>query len=61
MNLAARLQAQCEPGKVLITHSTWVLVQDHVECIPKGEIQVKGFQNPVTVYEVRGLKASPQD
>ena len=61
VNLAARLQAQCEPGKVLITHSTWVLVQDHVECIPKGEIQVKGFQNPVTVYEVRGLKASPQD
>src|SRR5437016_717794 len=55
VNLAARLQAYCRPGKILISHSTWVLVQEHVSCTPQGEIQVKGFQNPVKVYEVAGL------
>src|SRR5436190_860538 len=55
VNLAARLQAYCRPGKILISHSTWVLVQEHVFCTPQGEIQVKGFQNPVNVYEVAGL------
>ena len=40
VNLAARLQAYCRPGKILISHSTWVLVQEHVSCTPQGEIQV---------------------
>jgi class 3 adenylate cyclase len=52
VNLAARLQTHCEPGRILISHSTWVLVQDDVACTPKGEIQVKGFHQPVRVYEV---------
>lgn len=58
VNLAARLQAQCEPGKVLISHSTWVLVQDEVKCAPKGEIQVKGFHQPVKVYETAPLSSA---
>jgi class 3 adenylate cyclase len=55
VNLAARLQTHCEPGRVLISHSTWVLVQDDVACTPKGEIQVKGFHQPIKVYEVDRL------
>lgn len=54
VNLAARLQTACEPGKVLLSHSTWVLVQDEIACVPKGEIEVKGFHAPVRVYEVDG-------
>jgi hypothetical protein len=27
-------------------------VQDEIPCTPKGEIQVKGVRDPVTVYEV---------
>jgi class 3 adenylate cyclase len=57
VNLAARLQTNCEPGKILLSHSTWVLVQEAVECVEKGEINVKGFQNPVRVYEVVGLRS----
>jgi class 3 adenylate cyclase len=52
VNLAARLQASCEPGKTLISHATWLLVQDDIPCIPKGEIRVKGVRDPVMVYEV---------
>jgi adenylate cyclase len=56
VNLAARLQARCEPGKVLISHSTWVLIQDEVSCTPMGEVQVKGFHQPIKVYEVEHLR-----
>ena len=52
VNLAARLQAACSPGKILISQSTWLLVQDKVVCTPQDEIQIKGFQDPVKAYEV---------
>jgi class 3 adenylate cyclase len=52
VNLAARLESQCEPGRILISHATWVLVRDHVPCAYKGEILVKGIHVPVKVYEV---------
>jgi class 3 adenylate cyclase len=52
VNLAARLQVNCEPDRILISHATWVLVHDEIECIPKGEIHVKGIRDPVLVYEV---------
>ena len=52
VNLAARLEASCVPGRILISHSTWALVQDQVACRPRGEVQLKGFHHPVKVYEV---------
>jgi len=51
-NLAARIQAHCEPGKVLIAHSTQALVHDEVHCTDRGELQFKGVHYPVRVYEV---------
>lgn len=59
VNLAARLQTHCEPGKILISHSTWVLVQDEVACAPQAEIQAKGFHQPVKVYVVIGPLTNP--
>jgi adenylate cyclase len=56
-NLTARIQAACEPGKILVSHTTWALVKDRIACKERGEIQVKGLHYPVRVYEVR-FKAS---
>lgn len=53
VNLAARIQTHCRAGSVLISHSTWGLVKDHVECTEAGDISVKGIHYPVKVYEVR--------
>ena len=50
VNLAARLETQCEPGNVLMSHSTYALVRDEIPCELKGEIQVKGIHHPVQVY-----------
>jgi len=52
VNLAARLQVSCRPGKILLSHATWVFVRDQIACEAKGEIQVKGIRDAVRVYEV---------
>lgn len=52
INLAARIQAQCEPDKVLISHATWLLVNDQIECTSKGEMQFKGIHKPVMTYQL---------
>ncbi|MGH8529332.1 MAG: adenylate/guanylate cyclase domain-containing protein [Nevskiales bacterium] len=51
-NLAARIQAHCEPGKVLISDTTWALVKDDIPCTDKGELQLRGVHYAVRVYEV---------
>ena len=58
VNLAARLQALCEPDRVLLSHSTYNLVRDEIPCTPKGEVSVKGFHQPVLVYEVNPVSRS---
>jgi class 3 adenylate cyclase len=52
VNVAARIQSQCEPGKVLISHPTWLLVRDEIPCTPKGELELKGLHKPMPAYEV---------
>lgn len=58
VNLAARLQAACEPGRVLISHDTWLLVHDEVGCTPHGELTLKGVSRPVTAYELDGCPSA---
>jgi class 3 adenylate cyclase len=52
VNLAARLQAHCEPGRILVSHSTYALIRDDIACVSRGEIRVKGFEHPLRVYEI---------
>jgi class 3 adenylate cyclase len=58
VNLAVRLQASCEPGRILISHTTWLLVQDEFECTPREEITVEGVRTPLRTYEVTGLRVT---
>jgi len=52
VNLASRLETACRPGGILISHSTWALVNDQIDCLSNETIEVKGFSRPVRVYEV---------
>lgn len=52
VNIAARIQSQCQPGKVLLGHATWLLVRDEITCSPKGELELKGLHKPMPAYEV---------
>lgn len=52
VNIAARIEAACSPGQIMINHTTWVLVKDDIPCIDKGQIEIKGYHLPIKVYEV---------
>jgi class 3 adenylate cyclase len=53
-NLAARIQAHCPPGGVLVSHATWALVREQFSWIDRGELEVKGIHFPVHVHEMAG-------
>jgi class 3 adenylate cyclase len=53
MNVAARIQAQCEPGRTLLSSASWHLIKDEVECEPLGEVTVKGVHFPISIYVPR--------
>ena len=45
---------------IIITESTYDLVADLVEADKLDSILVKGKTKPITIYSVRGLKASSE-
>jgi class 3 adenylate cyclase/tetratricopeptide (TPR) repeat protein len=51
-NLAARLQALAEPGRVVISQSTRRLVGGLFEYRDLGPVALKGFAEPVCAYQV---------
>lgn len=51
MNIAARVQAQAEPGGILLSNTSWHLVKDLISCEPRGEVMVKGVHFPIQLYE----------
>ncbi|MCX6395047.1 MAG: adenylate/guanylate cyclase domain-containing protein [Propionibacteriales bacterium] len=53
-NIAARIQAECEPGEILLSQASWHLVKDRVPCEERGEAMVKGVHFPVKLYAPLG-------
>lgn len=57
VNLAARLQQYAAEDQILISHETWGIVKDHINCKQAQMIQgLKGFPQGVLAYEVIELK-----
>ena len=52
VNIASRLESICDPGGILISHPTFALVSDEIECREKEKISVKGISREMLVYEV---------
>ena len=55
VNLAARLETAAPPEKIYISSTTYALVEELVEASYVGPIHVKGFHQPVEVWELIGL------
>lgn len=53
-NIAARVQAECPPGSVLLSGTSWHYVKDAVPCTPRGAVEVKGVHFPIEMYEPDG-------
>lgn len=51
-NLAARLQAEANPGEIVVSDSLWRLVSHAFHGEPLGARRLKGIQRPVEVHRV---------
>lgn len=50
VNLAARLESNAQPGRILLSDYTHDLVKESILCMPNGEIQVKGIDRDIMTY-----------
>jgi class 3 adenylate cyclase len=51
-NIAARLEQVCEPESILISHTTWALINKDIPCTENKQIQIKGYKKPIRTYSV---------
>jgi len=56
VNLASRLESNSKPGEILIAESTYELINDKIQCEPRGPIQVKGIDRNILTYWVKEYK-----
>lgn len=54
-NLAARMLALAEPGKIVVSEQAYRLAQSYFSFTPLGEVVVKGRREPARAYELKGL------
>jgi adenylate cyclase len=52
VNLAARLQTQCDPDGILVSYETYVLVRDMVDFEEREAVELKGIRNKVRSFSV---------
>ena len=52
VNLASILEGLCNPGGILVSHSTYANIADEISCKKRGKIQVKGIHREILVYDV---------
>jgi adenylate cyclase len=56
-NLACRLCAEAPAGHILISQTVYAATEHLVDATAVGELRLKGFQRPVTAYDLRGVKS----
>jgi adenylate cyclase len=57
VNTAKRIQENSTPNQILISDAAYNFVSDKIEAKSVGPIQMKGKAEPMTVYEIIGMKA----
>ena len=55
-NLASRLADEATAGQILISQRLYAEVEDDVEVEPVGEFMLKGFQRPITAFNVVAIR-----
>jgi class 3 adenylate cyclase len=58
-NLAARLCGEAKPGQLLVSRRVLAAVEDLVDAVPVGPLELKGFSRPVPAFDVTGLRGAP--
>ena len=53
VNLASRIEGASAINAITLSRSTYLLVKDHFSISPRGEVTLKGIQQPQQIYEVQ--------
>ena len=56
VNIASRLETSAPTDGILISHETFALIQDQIQCEYQGEIQAKGVHSRIKTYQILGKK-----
>ena len=54
-NLASRMESLATPGSILVSEHTYKLTEGYFAFKSLGQAQVKGFTEPLNIYEVEGV------
>ncbi|MGE0822641.1 MAG: adenylate/guanylate cyclase domain-containing protein [Candidatus Binatia bacterium] len=54
-HLASRMESLATPGAILVSEQTYKLTEGYFAFTPLGQAQVKGFAEPLNIYEVNGV------
>ena len=54
VNIASRLQAQVDPGGILIGHETFALVKDDVATEEQSAVIAKGMKDDMIIFQFSG-------
>jgi class 3 adenylate cyclase len=54
-NLASRLCTEAHNGQILTNERTLGFIAERVEARPVGELELRGFAEPIVVYDILGL------
>ncbi len=55
-NLASRLSSRAVASQILIGQRVFAAVEEAVDALPVGELELKGFGRTIRAYEIRGLR-----
>ena len=56
VNVAQRLEANCDPGGILISHETYAQIDDLVNVEERSFVSLKGIDRNIKTYAVKGRK-----
>jgi hypothetical protein len=56
--VAQRLESNCDPGGILISHETHSQVDDLVDVEERQSISLKGIDRSIKTYAIKGRKAA---
>ncbi len=60
VNLAKRLQETAEPGQILVGAGIYRLTRRAFDFQPMDALELRGIREPVTIYQVLGVKEHPE-
>jgi len=55
-NLAARLCAEADAGRILLSQKVFARIEGRIDAEPSGELRLKGFSKPVGVHSVVAIR-----